>query len=332
MAKLDKNYESYVGFLRNTFSWVNRFFYKFVDNKNDITKALPPDEYYTIIHGKKNPISKNLSYILGPMQTFKYMVKDVTNTWKPYKSRYHVRKDVLQPIFGLGNLLKGVFILIAAPISIAVNLFLVIPAQTLWAICKARSPYLGLKIGLNLKRTPAWILDGVFHVIRGITQIATAPLTWLIKMPIRAAIGWKKGKPISIEENTGIQKLVEKGQAVIAVNNTVAAFSMDMIMNALHAKYHKARARGQATIIDDTVEAARFRFPHKDRIRIGNSFGTGKVGKYNILYSNYKNDKIQEQSMTPDQLGHAESYLSLFAHGRIAPAAAAAPAAARPAV
>jgi len=40
----------------------------------------------------------------------------------------------------------------------------------------------------DLKNTPSWMLDGATRLLRGLSQVATAPLTWFIKMPLRGII------------------------------------------------------------------------------------------------------------------------------------------------
>lgn len=40
----------------------------------------------------------------------------MVDTFKPYKSGFYVWRDILQPLRGLGNIIKGAAYLIAAPL------------------------------------------------------------------------------------------------------------------------------------------------------------------------------------------------------------------------
>lgn len=185
-----------------------------------------------------------LNSFLDAIEPWADMYKDITDTFKPYKSRHQNSQDFIQPIRGLGNIFKGlVFIVAAAIIAPFQFIFRTIAAiftpskfvsKTTFAIVDALTPFI---FGINL-------------LIRGAAQIATFPLTWMIKMPLRAAIT-HRGKSPLMEESERIKQFVTKGEDALNKNNQQSAA---VVAKALHLKYEKAKDRSQSSAVDVSNE------------------------------------------------------------------------------
>ncbi len=130
----------------------------------------------------------------GAFQPLRDMLKDVVDTFKPYRSVWFVKRDARQPIDGLENILKGIFELIVSPL-----LFLLCPIY--YAFRAESLKDYGAKVGTLWLQSLSWFIHGVLSVLRGATQIAATPLTWLIKIPLRGL-------------NTLIRSLLEESFAV----------------------------------------------------------------------------------------------------------------------
>ncbi len=155
--------------------------------------------------------------VLGGLQPIVDVGKDFIDTFKPYKSIYHIKRDFMQPISGIGNIAKGIVNLIGAPIYFVFEL-------VNWNIVSSTPLNLYTAAWFGV-RALSWLLEGAFSLARGITQIAATPLTWFIKMPVRELVTLIKGAP-KMEENKGIQRLVADGKRAIeeikALESTVA--------------------------------------------------------------------------------------------------------------
>lgn len=186
--------------------------------------------------------------ILGGLQPLADMYKDLIDTFKPYKTSYHFKRDLLQPISGIGNLFKGVATVVGA--------FCLFLGNTIrYAFVSGSLANFLDNMGVNCKRTGAWLLDGITNIIRGITQIAATPLTWILKIPCRGLITAIKGQPL-IEQNQGIQRLVTKGKTE-AENG--APLDLDCIRYELNRKFQKSSNRGQSTNIPFAKENTLFK-------------------------------------------------------------------------
>jgi len=245
---------------------------------------------------------KGLSQIEGAFEPLFDIGKDFVDTFKPYRVGRQAGRDALQPFFGLFNVFKGIFYLVAFIPLLIVNLFraafeeyeiILAPSRPTdyrnikqnqvilflnddgdWVYETATHPYqvedallplnneqlesinrLGVsgkvsseeiksvilshtvnlghtafgpkwgKKGSRLRaagqimlETASWFVDAILSIFRGITQIATFLLTWLVKMPIRGAItayyyfnsDLKKRKFLLAEQNPGIQHRVQE--------------------------------------------------------------------------------------------------------------------------
>lgn len=110
------------------------------------------------------------------------MWKDLKATTKPYRSNKPVLNDGLQPLYGLANLLKGcIYLALILPLFLF-NLF-----RYATRVNSFRK-WVDLALIYNGTRIFSWFIDGVLSILRGVIQLATTPLTWFIKMPLRGII------------------------------------------------------------------------------------------------------------------------------------------------
>ena len=132
--------------------------------------------------------------LLGVFQPFVDMINDGIDTFRHYKTLEEIRDDALQPIYGLGNILKALFTIIAIPFSLILGTIVIaIPDETRDRHDPKRANA-GYRIGVHLLQLLTLIPHAVFTLARGITQIIFTPLTWFLKMPLRGIITAVKGK------------------------------------------------------------------------------------------------------------------------------------------
>ncbi|GEM_PF-4287593 len=178
--------------------------------------------------------------LLGALQPIVDIDKDFVDTFKPYKTGYfgyHAVRDFLQPLRGIGNTLKGVATILITPL-----VFLYDTIE--YAFTSKSFSDFANNMNSNFCRSASWMLEGVSNLPRGVTQIIATPLTWFIKIPLRALITGIVGTP-KIEENQGIQDLVKKCEYDILKSNNVDW----SCVRELHRKFKKSHRRGQKTNI-----------------------------------------------------------------------------------
>ncbi len=116
------------------------------------------------------------------LQPLAYIGKDCIDTFKPFKSSYYIKRDLLQPIHGSINIYKG---------------------------------FTNIGTGIvDLKSSS--IAIGIAEILRGLTQIAITPLTWFLRFPCRGIItlltGFQKA-----EDGAGIQTEVIRGIQILGI-------------------------------------------------------------------------------------------------------------------
>ncbi len=132
--------------------------------------------------------TSELKYMGRPSQPFIYSrpkptayraIKPLAMVWhdikamgKPYKTIEEVIQDIAQPLYGLGNIVKGLSILAFNPLLGVIQSLL---DQKL-AILSYKERLL-----FNIAR-------GTTNLLQGVIQLLTTPLTWVLKLPIRALI------------------------------------------------------------------------------------------------------------------------------------------------
>lgn len=188
----------------------------------------------------RDPRSSKSPYFLGGLNPLIAMGKDFLDTFKPYKSRFYIFRDLLQPLRGLGNVIRGLFNLIATPI-----LFLINTARYAIMAIQAKSFQLFLEnMALNLIKSGGGLLDGITSIIRGISQIITTPLTWFIRMPLRGIITAVKGMPTFL--NSFKSQAEETATLIKREDREVEdSILIDRKMGSVALKIAKALARGQ---------------------------------------------------------------------------------------
>lgn len=189
----------------------------------------------------QDPRSIKLSpYFLGGLNPLLAMGKDFVDTFKPYKSNYYVQKDILQPLRGLGNIVRGIFNIIATPLIFLVNTI----RYAANAIQLNSFPLFTKNMAIGTVKAGGGLLDGVSSIIRGVTQVISTPLTWLVRMPLRSVITAINGKP-TVSQN--LENRIDKLEAIINENDKTVedTISIDKEMQSIRAKVGKAQARGQ---------------------------------------------------------------------------------------
>jgi len=225
-----------------------------------------------------------LDQLKGSFQPFADMVKDAADTFKPYRSRYYVKRDAKQPIYGAYNLLKGLLYLIALIPLLFVGLgFCIFTRQS------ERLPF-GAVMLLS------WFIDGILSIFRGITQIAFTPLV-LAKMAIRGFI-WAvtSNTELLVENRKGIRKLIADAQKINdeykeGEDKKLALNKLSYIVHYIGAKYNKGIERGEDTAFNGQIRDEICGLVKQVQER-ENKFALNQVQvQYTIVSDNKKNDK-----------------------------------------
>lgn len=189
------------------------------------------------------------------------IIKDMKDTFRPYKDRHQKWRDFLyQPFYGIGNLIAAPFLLIVCPLIFFYEVGK-IPFKKQEASFGTLAKLLGVKL----------LYSGIL-AIRGATQIAAWPLT-LLRMPLRAFLTWKQ-PAVRIEESKGLQELVnlyqdeEKKQVPVLISTQDpiqaevvppqeqrATGKQQEIAKVLMQKFKKAVVRNQDTRIEGASTA-----------------------------------------------------------------------------
>ena len=214
---------------------------------------------------------------IGTLQPIASMANDFQYTFKPYKSVRDVLIDVLQPVRGVVNILRGIANLVVAPIFLLGN-------TVRYALISGSFSNFSSNMKLNLGRSTSWFIDGLSTLIRGTTQIIASPLTWALRIPLRGIITGIKGTP-DISENEAIQRLVDQGNQAIEDKD---GYTMDCIRHRLHEEYQKSLSRGQVSEISSPQEE----------------------GAFNTMYFKYGRNWVYP--MQEDAQSSSLTYLSLF--------------------
>ncbi len=206
------------------------------------------DDYHD--SGGEDPRHNNMApEFLGAFHPWLSMAKDVVDTIKPYKSGFHVWRDLIQPIRGIGNIIKG-----AAYLPTTIGLFVFeFFRGIVYGIAKQDLNIFKSLMQLAFVRVSSGLLDGVNNLIRGVLQIATTPLTWIFRMPLRGIITSQKGWP-TFEETQyknalKLEELVKKED-----KNLDDTVEIDFQMARLLKKIEKAEKRGQEFINKEELD------------------------------------------------------------------------------
>lgn len=207
-------------------------------------------------------------YLLGALQGFNNIIKDTMDTFKPYKGTYQLAHDLLQPVYGVGNLISGITTIV---LSILLLLFLVIAISVLAIASLVALPFFGpmplaftmcLISGYKdediLNNTSInffiWLTEGITNLVRGITQIVFTPLTYLLKIPLRGMISLFHDRPLA-EKNASLSNYIDEIDACVNQGSSSDFRYLLFLINKSHAKYQKSVARGQTTLLDPVAES-----------------------------------------------------------------------------
>jgi hypothetical protein len=294
--KLSRGFQSIIRYLVDRdfpfAGTLHHYFYGAI--ATNLSMALSAKEYKYVHDGLNTKVSQDessygmLDQLLGILQPFADMRKDAVDTFKSYKSNFYIKRDALQPIHGLGNVLSGALNILVSPLVFVGN-------TVRYAFSSGSGGAFLNNMALNCVRSFSWIMEGATSLLRGLTQIAFSPLTYLIKMPLRYLITCKKGSP-KIEDNKGIQRLVHKGLKLVNNSNSKpCSIELDTLMKSIHYKYTKALSRNQHTTI----------IPDIENKSVSREVTT--VDRYNLLF-----DKKFNVCLNEERKKHAREYLGLF--------------------
>ncbi|WP_147281903.1 hypothetical protein [Legionella feeleii] len=185
----------------------------------------------------RDPRSNLGSYFFGGLNPLLAIGKDFIDTFKPYKSNYYVQKDLIQPIRGLGNIIKGLFNIVASPLIFVAN-------TVRYAMIALEQRHFGLfaeNMTLGSVKAAGGLLDGISSILRGSTQLVSTPLTWCLRMPLRGLITAIRGNP-TVQQNletrvNNLETLINKDEKTI--DDTIA---IDKEIQSIRVKVVKAKA------------------------------------------------------------------------------------------
>lgn len=282
MKKLNRNYLSlfeWIGFIkadpnRPRAYGYHGFRYHDGSDKQHIYLHTHPKEIFT-------PPAVYYQYqLLGAFYPLAKIVKDIIYTSKPYEATQQIQNDILQPVYGIGNCLKGIISITVGALLLA-GYFCLLPFILIFFPLYVFGIILGLFPPMPEKfiYPISWILEGVCNLIRGVSQIIFFPLTFLIKMPLRAFLT-KNEKSHYAEHKPEIQRLAKKGLSKLSkveeifkpnyflewknksYTNCNDAFmetrkltqairEVTNLLYEVHRKYHKSVRKGWATDLNE---------------------------------------------------------------------------------
>ncbi|MBN8828812.1 MAG: hypothetical protein J0H68_08910 [Sphingobacteriia bacterium] len=127
-----------------------------------------------------------------------------------FKSSKYVKYEVMKPLYGLGNIIRGIgeLLLILPTYVLNEKQFFTSDKNEKWV-------RVGIEYKpLNINILKAWAIEGGLSIVKGAMQIVSTPLSYFTVLPFRALYTSFKGyKPI--EQNKDIQALIKKGRNLL---------------------------------------------------------------------------------------------------------------------
>lgn len=225
--------------------------------------------------GKWNSNPHSSQQFLGAVQPFVDMYKDFVATVQPYKSHHYLTMDIIQAPRGIKNIVKGLINLVLSPVIFMINTgryiynSINIKDQILETavgpqkygdlnlptsrVIKDSFRFFGHNMKINAKRTLSWLIEGAANVIRGTTQIFTAPFA-LMRIALRETIGTYEDPP-RIEQRQSMQKLVKQGHDALA-GKDIQTFNC--VTHELHRKFQSSKDKYQPSNITSQAELTLF--------------------------------------------------------------------------
>lgn len=247
--------------------------------------ALPPPPYvYGFLYGVNDQRDQpsHADQRQGAVSPWKDIYKDLADSKKPYKSIYHFFRDLLQPFIGVFYITVSAFYLASLLIgSVACLLGALISPQT-------------IKQSDFLRFADSWLLHMAALFVRGIEQIITSPLNYLIRIPLRLFKTATQEKS-DLKDSKAIQRFVQLGdRAIQHKDKPGASFEMKMVYLGLHQKFQKKHARGEHHKVDPVREEKLFL----------------KLNQATVWQPATPAQK--NEALTATQVQEAKEYLSLF--------------------
>lgn len=240
---------------------------------------------------KTHIATSHSSQIKGAFTPFENMWNDFMDTFTPYRSLTGLKKDIVQPIKGIKNILKGILHLLAIIPLLGVNII------RYAATSEDFSMFMD-NMTIASSRLFSWSLYGLFNIFRGITQLAATPLTYFIKAPIRIGI-WLYSTFFSPDNLLAQNRREIQNLADDAVENYLDhenERALDMIK-----EIHKKFRRGVDERNEDTYkhDDSKMSDPHK------------------VYLSSMENEVYEKMSGLRVNHKSFKEYLSLFSNKRI---------------
>lgn len=213
-------------------------------------------------HREYDPIQfGEFSYV--PLKhTAKKIAKLFIDYFKPYKSNEQVLQDFKQPMMGLGNFGIG--------------------------FGKVGFGFVMLNIKL--------IADGLLTLARGLIELYTYPLAWVVKPITRYIATLIHGGYKKIEENKGLPRLAQYGQEYLAatdeqgLTSNQTMYELLAVCNDIHRKFEKSLSKGQSTDLAMEEHAA------YSNVRSDNVLDRVKLSQYFSLFAT----KTQQAEIVPE--------------------------------
>lgn len=225
------------------------------------------------------------SYALALLQ-FADMGKDFLDSFRKYRSNANIdrKHDAAMLGFGLGNILWAPFKIAGTVIKLA--------AVALRAVTYdlfKNGPWTSIKnLAKGIFNAVGGVLYAAAGLIRGATQIAAAPLTFLFRMPIRA-IRSRKGNQ-KFHENPGVVRLFKASE------------------KALHDR-NRLDTRNILLLLDEKIKtAAAIQQPAYAR-GVLEQYVNETTNNINNKFSVFNNQNLNE-SLTDDEIAETKTFLN----------------------
>jgi hypothetical protein len=175
-----------------------------------------------------------------------YLLKDIKDTFKPYKTGEQVARDLIkQPFYGIGNIFRGVAVIFAAASNVLAGVLMLFSKNVQGELAKKYGYKNSRLVGKAplfanaLKRGGIDLVSSLLYLVRGITQVAAWPLT-ILRAPLRGLISVFVSN--LIEDSQGLKELVNEFNQKIEGSGTQAR-----IYKMIDQKFTKALAAKQKT-------------------------------------------------------------------------------------
>lgn len=168
----------------------------------------------------------------GGLQHLVSIVNDLEHTVKPFNDKNDLLKEILQPYRGIKNILRGITNLVLAPLLFLFD-FIAYPTRSLftWSF-----EGLGRNLNHSLMCLVTWSADGLLSLARGVVQLATTPLNWFLRLPLRGILTGIQGAP-DIIENDQVGPLIHEVEELLHEDCEKVTKDMEYILLELKEAY-----------------------------------------------------------------------------------------------